>query len=267
MHNGLTLQTLLIPIAISQPECSPTTLCKGSLSGHGVLSLNPYPIPGFSDPISSLSHLIGAGVFAVLGFFLVKRGRGQSGRVLSLVIFSSSCVLLLSISGVYHLLDHGSTARAVLRRLDHAAIFVFIAGSFTPIHAILFKGIERWGMLALVWMAAIAGVVAKTVFFHSVSESMGLAFYLGFGWLGALSGFLLWRRKGLMFVKPGLLEAGAYTIGAVLEFSRFPTIVERVLAPHELFHLAVLVGMGSHWWLINSIAAGDIQQGPQLNER
>ena len=61
-------------------------------------------IPGFSDPMSSLSHLSGAVVFAILSVPLMSRGRGDALRVVSLAVFAFSCVLLLSLSGVYHLL-------------------------------------------------------------------------------------------------------------------------------------------------------------------
>src|SRR5687767_13132626 len=108
-------------------------------------SLVPCPmlsIPGFGDPVSSLTHLAAAVVFAILSGFLVARGRGDAGRAASLAVFAFSCVLLLSMSGVYHLLTPDTAARAVLMRLDHAAIFVLIAGSFTPIHVILLR--NRW---------------------------------------------------------------------------------------------------------------------------
>jgi channel protein (hemolysin III family) len=89
-------------------------------------------IPGFSDPVSSLTHLAGAAVFAILGGFLIARGRGDARRVISLAVFAFSCVLLLSLSGVYHLLTPQTAARGVLVRLDHAAIFVLHAGSRDP---------------------------------------------------------------------------------------------------------------------------------------
>ncbi|NIR95542.1 MAG: DNA-binding protein, partial [Gammaproteobacteria bacterium] len=70
------------------------------------------PIAGFSEPFSSISHLIAAGVFFVLGIILMVRGSGHAGRVFALGIFSFSIVFLLAMSGVYHLLEPGGTARA-----------------------------------------------------------------------------------------------------------------------------------------------------------
>src|SRR5574342_331533 len=124
-------------------------------------------IAGFSDPVSSLTHLAGAAAFAMLAVVLLRRGRGVPGHTLSLCVFALSCVMLLTLSGTYHLLAPGTAGREVLQRLDHAAIFALIAGSFTPVHAILFRGAWRWGMLTLIWGAAIAGMTLKTLNFSS----------------------------------------------------------------------------------------------------
>jgi channel protein (hemolysin III family) len=214
-------------------------------------------IPGFSDPVSSLTHLTGAVVFAVLGGYLIARGRGDARRVISLAVFVFSCVLLLSLSGVYHLLTPETAARGVLMRLDHAAIFVLIAGSFTPVHVILLR--ERWQryLLAGIWVAAIAGLTLKTVYFDATPLWLGLVMYLGLGWLGVISTVALARRFGVRFVLPLVWGALAYTIGAVAEFLGWPVLVAGVIGPHEVFHLAVLAGISFHWAFIRRIASGE----------
>ena len=214
-------------------------------------------IPGFSDPVSSLTHLAGAVVFAILGGFLIARGRGDARRVASLAVFVFSCVLLLSLSGVYHLLTPETAARGVLMRLDHAAIFVLIAGSFTPVHAILLR--ERWQryLLAGIWLAAIAGLTLKTVYFDATPPWLGLAMYLGLGWLGVISTVALVLRFGARFVLPLVWGALAYTIGAVAEFLGWPVLIAGIVGPHEVFHLAVLAGVSFHWAFIRRIASGD----------
>ena len=224
----------------------------------GVAATLTYPIPGFGDPVSSLTHLLGAAVFACLAPLLLRRGRGDVGRLASLAVFAFSTVLLLSMSGVYHLLPSGTSGRAVLRRLDHGAIFILIAGSFTPLHVILFRGAWRWGPLLFVWLAAAAGVTLKTVFFEDMAESLGLLFYLGMGWVGAISGLELARRHGLAFI--GLLFWGgvAYTAGGVLEFLGWPVLIPGVVGPHELFHVGVLLGASLHWMFVYRFASGRV---------
>src|SRR6185295_20171300 len=214
-------------------------------------------IPGFSDPVSSLTHLTAAVVFAILGPFLVARGSGGALRVISLAVFALACVLLLSLSGVYHLLTPGTAARGVLLRLDHAAIFVLIAGSFTPVHAILLH--ERWQhyVLAGIWSAALAGLVLKTAYFDATPPWLGLLMYLGLGWMGVISAAAMARRFGVRFVLPLVWGALAYTIGALADFLQWPVLVAGVVGPHELFHLAVLAGIAFHWAFIRRIACGE----------
>jgi channel protein (hemolysin III family) len=213
-------------------------------------------IPGFSDPVSSLTHLAAAVILAILGGFLIARGRGDARRVISLAVFAFSCVLLLSLSGVYHLLSPGTAARGVLMRLDHAAIFVLIAGSFTPVHVILLR--ERWHgrLLAGIWGAAIAGLTLKMVYFDTVPPWLGLLMYLGLGWAGVISTVALARRYGVRFILPLVWGGLAYTMGAAADFLQRPVLVAGVVGPHEVFHLAVLAGIAFHWAFIRRIASG-----------
>lgn len=219
-----------------------------------------YPIPGFSDPVSSLSHLLGAGVFLVLSLFLLRRGGGNWGRVFFLGVFAFAGVFLLSMSGVYHLLAPDGIGRAVLQRLDHGAIFVLIAGTFTPVHGILFRGWLRWLPLFLIWTVAATGITLKTIFFNDVSEWLGLALYLGMGWIGISSGVSLYKRFGFRFIRPLLWGALAYTAGAVLEFLRWPIVIPGVVHTHELFHVAVLAGLFCHWRFVMQFAAGPMPE-------
>jgi len=213
-------------------------------------------IPGFSDPVSSLTHLAAAAVFAVLSIPLIRSGRGDARRVISLAVFALSCVLLLSLSGVYHLLSPETAARGVLMRLDHAAIFVLIAGSFTPVHVILLR--ERWQryLLACLWGAALAGLTLKMVYFNAMPSWLGLLVYLGLGWLGTISAVALARRFGVRFILPLVWGGLAYTMGAAADFLGRPVLVADVVGPHEIFHLAVLAGISFHWSFIRRIASG-----------
>ena len=214
------------------------------------------PIAGFSDPVSSISHLGGAAAFAFLAVALLRRGGGDRVRMTSLSVFAVSCVLLLGLSGVYHLLSPDSAGRAVLKRLDHAAIFVLIAGSFTPVHAILFRGVWRWGTIAAIWGAAIVGVIVKTVYFDVLPEWLGLVMYLGLGWIGVISAAALARQYGWRFIQLVLWGALAYTAGALAEFQRWPVLVPGIVGPHEVLHLAVLTGIACHWAFIARITTG-----------
>lgn len=216
--------------------------------------ITTYSIPGFSEPVSSLSHLLAAGLFLILGIFLLHHGRGNRARMLSLGVFVFATVFMLAMSGVFHLLQPGGNGRAVLQRLDHAAIFVLIAGTFTPIHIILFRGWRRWAVLTLIWLLTITGLTLTTIFFHDMNERLGLLFYLGLGWLGIITAVLMFQRYRLRFLPLLLYGAIAYTLGALLDYFRLINPLPGVIGPHELFHLFVLTGLGIHWRLIYRIS-------------
>jgi channel protein (hemolysin III family) len=213
-----------------------------------------YPMLWFNDPFSSLSHLIGAGNFLVLAFFLLRLSWGNFSRFIAFGTYAFSCIFMLTMSGVYHLLPDGSLSREVFHRLDHASIYLLIVGTMTPIHRMLFTGFFRWGWLFLVWSVAIAAILLKTIFFNDVPEWLGLMSYLGLGWMGVVTGILLCHHKGTEYAKPLLWGGLAYSIGAILEFLRQPTLIKGVIGPHELFHVAVLIGLSFHWRFVFNMA-------------
>lgn len=214
-----------------------------------------YPILGFTHPLSSITHLLGAIFFAYQATLMFRQEKGSTIRIISLAVFSGSCIFLLLVSGVYHLLPTTGAAHTVFQRLDHAAIFLVIAGTFTPIHCILFTGFLRWGFLAIVWVLAISGLIVKTIFFTTIPEWFGLSFYLGLGWMGLLMGFHLWRRYGFAFIRPFVLGGIFYTVGAIIEYYQQLTILPGIIGPHEILHIAVLLGIGFQWWFIVKIVS------------
>jgi channel protein (hemolysin III family) len=219
-----------------------------------VSSAHVYSLPGVYEPFSVVSHLAGAALFSALGYYLLARGKGDPLRQTVLAIYSVSCVLLFAISGVYHMVVADTTARMVLARLDHSAIFILIAGTFTPAHGILFRGWGRWAPLALIWGAAIAGIALKSAFFHDLAGGPGIAIYLFLGWIGAISGTWLAQQYGFAFVRPLLWGGIAYSLGALVEYAHWPIVIPGVVHPHEVFHLAVLAGALFHWSFVWRIA-------------
>ncbi len=215
-----------------------------------------YPLPGFHEPFSAMSHLLGAFVFFLLGVLLLGRGSRYRPGFIYLAVYAFSVVLLFAMSGVYHMMVRGGSAHRVFERLDHSAIFILIAGSFTPALGILFRGWQRWGPLLFIWTIAITGVTIKSIFFDDLAEWFGLSLYLAMGWFGAYTGYLLARRYGWNFVKPLFIGGVAYSIGALLDFTKFLIVIPGVVHPHELLHMAVLMGAFWHWLFNWQIATG-----------
>lgn len=105
-------------------------------------------IAGFHEPVNSLSHVAAAIVLAIVGVYLVPRGRRRRCHWASMLVLVLCSVFLLNMSAVYHMLGPG-TGRDVMRRLDLAGVFLVIAGTFTPMHAILLRCWRRWSLFGL----------------------------------------------------------------------------------------------------------------------
>lgn len=215
---------------------------------------------GLGEPVSAVTHLAAAGVFAWLSFGMLRRAGQHTLRRLCISIYVFAVIFQLVISGVYHWLPPGSVANKVLLRIDHAAIFFLIAASFTPIHVILFKGFARWGVLAFIWPAAITGIVLKSVI--TMPMALGASLYAGLGWVGLVTGIMTWRRYGPSLIKLMFYGGVAYTIGLLIEWWMADAshsalqIIPGVIGGHELFHIAVISGIAIHWALIYRIADG-----------
>jgi len=206
-----------------------------------------YPVLGFAEPVSCWTHLGAAAVFLYLSFFLVRRGKGNREHLSILVLFSFACVFLLTMSGVYHLLPREGSARIVLQRLDHAAIYVLIASSITAICSVAFARPWRWIGILIIWLVAITAITLKTIYFNSVSETLGLVFYLCFGWAGLIAVANLLRNHGFAHVSFLIYGGLVYSFGACLEYTGRPVLIQGVIGSHELFHIAVIIGISLHW--------------------
>ena len=232
--------------------------------------MTTYHFLGLANPFSSLSHLAGAIVCFCSAIPLLQSGQKIEHRV-ALLVFSFGCIFLLLMSGVYHLLPLQSAGRDVLQRLDHAAIFVLIAGTFTPVHAILFRGFWRWAPLLVIWLIAIAGITITSIYFTEIPEVVSTSVYLGMGWLGIISGVLIVAEQGLRFIQPLFSGAVFYSVGAVIDLTKEPTIIPGILGSHEIFHIAVLFGISYHWKFIKHVVMkhqefGAIEAGSAAEE-
>lgn len=216
--------------------------------------METHTILGFEEPFNSWSHLIGAlAVTVVLVILFKKKGIGRRHPI-PIIIYGFSCIFLLSMSGVYHLLERETTARYVLRILDHAGIFLLIAGTLIAVHLILFSGLMKWGVIILATVIAALGITFGSIYFNELPIYMTHTVYLIFGWLGLVSIIGIWKLKNAISIK--LLAYGglAYTIGAIIDWVQYPVLIPGYFGAHELFHVAVLIGVLFHWsFLLQSI--------------
>ncbi len=198
------------------------------------------PWLGLSDPVAALTHLIAAALAAGAIIQLWTRSRGSPARRVSVLVFGASMFVQFLASGAYHAVSE--PWRTPLRRVDHAAIYVFIAGSFTPVVAHLPGGRWRGSVLGFVWVLAACGIVLKLAFFDVVAEPVNTILYLTLGWFGVVPAYGIVRAGRFDLVRSFALGGGAYTLGSLSELFRWPVIVPGVFGFHEVFHLAVIAG-------------------------
>ena len=217
------------------------------------MEFKKIPLLGFSEPLSSMSHLIAALFFLIAGLYVLYKGRGNLTRVFALLVYFGCNVFLFSMSGVYHLLEKGSDANYVLQILDHAGIFLMIAGSFTPFQIILLRGNKRWIPLFLIWTLAINGITFTSIFFDDMPEALKLSFYIGMGWMAV---FTVWfiRKFDPKTVSLIILGGIFYTLGAIMDYLRWPVLLTQVLEAHEIFHILIVLGATTHLYAISRIS-------------
>ena len=141
------------------------------------------------EPVNSITHLFGAVAALIVTVVLLFVAGGGALTYLALSVFGLSSVLLFTASTLLHAIHAGPVAANMLRRFDHAAIFVLIAGTYTPVLLLaLLPGSPRlaWWLLAVVWLIALAGVVFK-LYWINAPRWLSTGLYLGMGWLVVLA--------------------------------------------------------------------------------
>jgi hemolysin III len=182
------------------------------------------------------------------GITLVVLARGAEARV-GAAIFAASITGLYGASALYHRGRWSERVRRVMRRVDHAMIFVLIAGTYTPVVLLALRPAWSATFLALAWVGAAVGIVI-TVLCLKRWPRVGGAMYIVLGWLAVLAGPQL--VQSLTGVELALLIGGGvlYTIGAITLASKRPDPRPLVFGYHEVWHTFVVGANASHFALV-----------------
>ncbi|MGZ4759557.1 MAG: PAQR family membrane homeostasis protein TrhA [Acidimicrobiales bacterium] len=170
---------------------------------------------------------------ALLGLWWLVATAPNSTARLAAWVYGLAGVSLYTVSSSYHVFARDGRAHELMQRADHATIYVLIAGSFTPICLLGLSGPLRYGLLALVWGGAVAGICIK-VFAFTRAGVVGSALYLVLGWLGiaAIPVLIAHPLIGGLILAAGVL----YTVGAVLFATGHPRWNSRWYGFHEVWH-------------------------------
>ncbi len=210
-------------------------------------------IKKINDPVSSISHLIGAiaSIPITVTLIVLSSIMGNPWYIVSFSIFGLSLLGLYTASTVYHLIPTKESFEKIkyrARKIDHMMIYVLIAGTYTPVCLINLRGVWGYAIISTIWICAIAGIIFKAMVLNDNKflRNISTYLYLLMGWLIILAIYPL--IKSMEPVSLWLLASGGimYSIGAIIYVLKKPNITVDWLNFHDIFHFFVLLGSACH---------------------
>lgn len=197
---------------------------------------------GISDPFSAISHMVGAGLSIAALVVLLVLAHGRPWDTVSFAIYGATLILLYTASSLHHSIRHVNG----LERLDHAMIYLLIAGSYTPMCLIILRGAWGWSIFGVEWGLAVVGV-SLSIFWKKVPDALRLVLYIAMGWLIVIA--IVPLRAMITNTEWYWLVAGGvtYTVGAVVFATDWPHLWPGKFHAHDLWHLFVLGGSICHF--------------------
>lgn len=192
-----------------------------------------------------LTHGVGCILSFIALFFLIKESFTEDiplWEALAYSIYGSCLVFLYAISTLYHSVKNVKW-KHFFRLLDHCAIYLFIAGSYTPFALLVLKGVWAWSIFTAIWVLAFAGIIFKVLFIGRF-DKLSTCLYLGMGWLVIIAAEPLIQNlslEGLFWLAGG---GGFYTFGV------FFYSLDRFRFFHAIWHLFVMAGSYCHFFAI-----------------
>lgn len=193
---------------------------------------------------NTLSHGIGV-LFSVIGLIVLivtARQLGNTWHIVTFSVFGVTLILLYLASTLYHRCPEGKT-KDLLKICDHSAIFLLIAGSYTPLTLLVLKGRTGWTLFAIVWIIAVAGIAFKVVFIKKF-KILSTLLYIAMGWLVIFAIkplYLSLSTESISFLVAGGLF---YTVGTIFYSNK------KIKYNHAIWHLFVLAGSICHFFTI-----------------
>lgn len=195
-------------------------------------------------------HFHQAMFFVSLGAcaLLLLKCKNQA-ELIPILVYSIGLLTMFGVSALYHRITWSPTKRLLMKRLDHASIYIMIAGSFTPITKLGMNSPDGENLLSLVWVVALLGLL-QSLFFVNIPKMISAILYLimGFLVLPYLKGLL--PALGILKLSLLLLGGLSYTVGAISYGLKKPAFIPHIFGYHEFFHVMVSVGAILHFAMI-----------------
>jgi hemolysin III len=198
------------------------------------------------EPINGLTHLGGA----IAAFFgqiaLLFIGWNEPAKVFSVIVYGFSLIFMFSASAAYHLAKVEPATQLTLRKLDHSAIFLLIAGTYTPFCLNAFTGFWRWGLLSIIWAIAAVGIVVK-VFYVKAPRWLNAIIYVIMGWLCVIAAPQMEFVLPLSAIICLFIGGVIYTLGAIIYATKIFNFMPGKFGFHEIWHIFVLAAAIAHF--------------------
>ena len=207
----------------------------------------------FREPVNSLTHWVAA-ILALAGLIaLLIVGWGTPTKVISLMIYGVSLIFLFSASATYHMVQVKERVLEIFRKVDHAAIYCLIAGTYTPFCVNAFDGFWKWGVLSIIWSLAVIGIIVK-VFYVRAPRWLNAGIYIVMGWL-SIAGLGQMLDVLPAWVLGWLIGGGViYTLGAVVYVTKIFNFKPGIFGFHEMWHIFVMLAAAAHFVAVLGVA-------------
>lgn len=207
-------------------------------------SMEMTPYSAAEEIAHTITHGFGmllsiAGLAVMVGFSSLN---GDVWHILSSSIYGASLILLFGASTLYHGIPHPK-AKALLQKVDHAAIYLLIAGTYTPFLLVSLRGAWGWSLFAVIWTVAIAGAVLEFVNWKPF-QRISLALYLGMGWIVLVAIEPMFEHVATGGLVLLLLGGLAYSLGVIFY------VWDKLSYNHAIWHMFVLAGSVFHFFSI-----------------
>jgi hemolysin III len=189
---------------------------------------------------ATISIVSGATLVAVAAALRGARAGGSTA------IYAATVTLLFGTSALYHRLNWGDRARVVMKRLDHSMIFVFIAGTYTPLAVLTLHSTTAFAVLVVVWTGAVFGVILQTTW-TSAPRWLSAPCYIALGWVAIFVMPEILHNGGVAAMVLIIVGGIVYTVGGVIYALKKPNPIPGVFGFHEVFHACTLVAAVCHY--------------------
>lgn len=200
------------------------------------------------EVINTVSHMTGA-IFSFLGMVILvvlSAEMGKPWHIVSFSIYGLSLILLFLASSFHHGLDLSDETNKMFRLFDYFAIYILIAGTYTPLCLVINRTVWGWSIFGVVWTLAAVGITIKAVF-PKIPGWVSHTLYICMGWIGAV---LIVRSISLIGITGFILILSGgivYTIGAAIYYFEKPNPIPGKFGFHEIWHFFVLTGAALHF--------------------